>query len=362
MASPNLQTWKTQHTTISVKTHLSSASNPQGCVRRIKAHAYPSLRSLPLYAYLPHRGTTECLLRAPQGLFGGLQVSLDMEKAFDSVRRDIVLLALRTIALPPDFLSIIETWLAPHPYYILYKTLVGNITATRGIKQGSTDAPMLWSLCTHLILFDLLHRYSHTWLHDHAIIYADDVHLTSVADGHTALSDLSHILHTFNAYGFRINAAKSFVLFRAWKGVAQFTRRWIPRTKHGPQLMIPGLPYRLPIVAKTAYLGVIIGYRAWESDATNRRIRAAQLCFTTLKRWLQARTIPQSIRFRLYAQCVAPTVQYGIHEMGMTHQCCKRIVSMISVHYRRMTRSHVHLTARPWQIPHSPIQMFARRS
>ena len=197
---------------------------------------------------------------------------------------------------------------------------------------------MLWSLRIYLILIDLLYRYSYTWLHDHIIIYADDIHLrwsfTRVNDGHATLNDLSHILHTFRAYGFRINASKSFILFRAVrKGVAQNVRRWITRTKHGPQLQIPDLPCNLPIVAKTTYLGVIIGYRTWEPDTTNRRIRAAQLCFSTLQRWFEAQIIPQSIRFRLYAQCVVLTVQYGLYEMGLTPQCCKRIVNMINMHY-----------------------------
>ena len=92
----------------------------------IKQHAYPILRRLPLYAYLPQRGTTECLLRvsqhcqqirqlcrdrqmdaSPRGLYGGLQVSFDMEKAFDTIRRDIVLHALNQIDLSPDIFHII---------------------------------------------------------------------------------------------------------------------------------------------------------------------------------------------------------------------------------------------------------------
>ena len=175
----------------------------------IKQHAYPTLMCLPLYANLPQRGTTECLLRvsqhcqqirqlcrdrqtdnSPHGLFGGMQVSLDMEKAFDTVRRDLVLHALNQINLPPDVLHMIQTWLAPHKYHIPFKSLVGTIDASRGIKQGSTDAPILWTLCMYLIMQELLQRYSHAWLHDHLIVYADDVHLrwtlNSTADGQCA--------------------------------------------------------------------------------------------------------------------------------------------------------------------------------
>ena len=64
---------------------------------------------------------------------------------------------------------------------------------------------------------ELLQRYSHAWLHDHLIVYADDVHLRwtlhSIADGQSALGDLAHILHTFRSFGFNINTTKSVVLF-----------------------------------------------------------------------------------------------------------------------------------------------------
>ena len=39
-----------------------------------------------------------------------------------------------------------------------------------------------------------------------------------------------------------------------------------------------------------------------------------------------------------------PTVLYGVHEMGLPGSCCRRIMSMINVYYRRMTHSPVHLT------------------
>ena len=137
----------------------------------------------------------------PDGLFGGLQVSLDMEQAFDMVRRDIVLQALSMFDLQPDVLHMIQIWLAPHKYPIPFKSLVGAITATRGIKQGSTDAPIIWTLYMYLIMTDLLQRYSHSWLHEQLIVYADDVHLrwslNSIADASLMATVPLEILLTF---------------------------------------------------------------------------------------------------------------------------------------------------------------------
>ena len=97
----------------------------------------------------------------PHGLFRGFQVLLGMEKAFDSVRRHTIYQALDVLQLPESLHGFAQSLLAPHKYYIPYKTLIGKLLATRGIRQGATDAPILWSLCMHLILKDLSGRYSH---------------------------------------------------------------------------------------------------------------------------------------------------------------------------------------------------------
>ena len=94
----------------------------------ILAQTFPTLRQLPLYAYLPSRGTRDCLLivashcrqvrdtcsqfrsspNAP-GMQGGLQISLDMEKAFDTVARSKVLQALDPYHFDVDVLRMIHS-------------------------------------------------------------------------------------------------------------------------------------------------------------------------------------------------------------------------------------------------------------
>lgn len=146
------------------------------------------------------------------------------------------------------------------------------------------DAPILWILCMHLILHNLLSRYSHQCLNDHLMIYADDVHMrwcfNSTAIDFSALIDLSHILHICS-FGFKIIATKSVVLFRAvGRGVVKFIKMRFIRISLGPQILIQDSPFRLPMVTKIAYLD--INYRAWQTDTNSRRIQAAQLCILIL--------------------------------------------------------------------------------
>ena len=96
-----------------------------------KAHG--PLSQMPLYAYMPHRGTRECLLTVSHhcrlvrelciahrkdddkaGLWGGLQISLDMEKAFDTISRQQVSRALHAFEVSDDLQSLVHSWLTPH--------------------------------------------------------------------------------------------------------------------------------------------------------------------------------------------------------------------------------------------------------
>ena len=336
--------------------------------QRVMDSAYPQLRQLPLYAYLPGRSTADCLLltsahcRAVReacqqtrqnldrhNLIGGLQVSLDMEKAFDTISRNVVDGALAILSLHPDVLTMIHAWLAPNQYYIPFKDLVGHLITTRGIQQGSKAAPLLWSLYMHLLMVDLLARYSHTWLHEHLIVFADDVHLRWIIRNHEdslqALTDLSFVLTLMKSYGLRINVQKSVALCRIiGRSAPAFLRKWTVRSKEGPRLTIPDLDWKLPLVSKTAYLGVVISYRAWEMDTTKRRIAAIQHCFHVLRRWFTDTTIPKPLKFRLYKQCILLTLQYSIFEMGVTQQGFKQLISVINIHLRRMIREPIHVT------------------
>ena len=199
------------------------------------------------------------------------------------------------------------------------------------------------------ILLDLKARFSLAWLRDHVVVYADDVHLRWIIQTHShaleALTELQHVLDTFSAFGLIINMQKSFALLRlVGREAPGFLRRWVHRKPDGPELILPGKHWRLPLVSKTAYLGVFLSYRAFDFDTTMRRITAAKWCFTQLRSWLTSTVHPLSTRLKFYRQCVMATVSYGIHEMGITRRGLAKLVSMINTHHRIMTKSPVCLT------------------
>ena len=335
--------------------------------QQLQEHTFPQLRRMPLYAYMPTRGTKECLLivaahcrqvrelcifhakdPAPHGLWGGLQVSLDLEKAFDVVSRTHVLRSLDLFETNANLRQLVNAWLMPHTYCIPYKDLVARIRASRGIKQGARDAPFLWTICMYHFLHRLLANHSMEWIRDHIVVFADDLHFRWIVHSpHTALMalhDLDLLLCDLRVAGFRVNTQKSVAIMRlVGKQVLSFHRKWCSRPSSGPLLHLPNPDIQIPLVSKASYLGAILSYRAWENDTLQRRLKAAQHCFRTLRRWLMDRHHPLHLRLRLYRQCVYAIATYGVFEMGLTHRGAQQLISMINLHHRTMTRSPVHL-------------------
>lgn len=277
-----------------------------------------------------------------------MQVSLDLEKAFDAIDRDLVFRALHLFNLDPDLRCLVHSWLLKYEYCVPHKDLLGRFTASKGIKQRSKDAPMLWTLSIYLILHDLA-RYDMHWIISHIIIYVDDIHLkwiiNSVTVGFKALHDLQCVVRTLKAYHFQVNECKSGTIMRlVGKSAQAFLNRWISRSKEGPQLHLPDTALSLPLVSKTNYLGIIISYKVFANDTVTRRVTtAANVCFRVLRQWFMDSYHPFHVRVSLYNQCVLPTVSYGVHEMGITAKGFHQIISMIHRHYRTMARSPIHI-------------------
>lgn len=99
----------------------------------LRDFAFPQIRRMPLFAYLPARSAKDCLLiisdhcrrvkdlcyrhhkdATPRGLWGGLQISLDLEKAFDVVSQDHIMRILQVFDIFPH-LQIPDNLLAPAP-------------------------------------------------------------------------------------------------------------------------------------------------------------------------------------------------------------------------------------------------------
>ena len=165
---------------------------------RLKPLVAHALHGLPQYAYSGGRQTSDSLdrvlshcqsitaklaglptgalgrsaLHARHQLIGGLQLSLDLKKAFDRLPRCKLLLALHRVQAPPDLVSLV---MYIHDSAELVVERHGNqsfVRLGRGIRQGCGLSPILWLAFTVLV-HDILGEYL---LAENLTGFADDYH------------------------------------------------------------------------------------------------------------------------------------------------------------------------------------------
>ena len=165
--------------------------------QRLKPFLLQAVEYVPQFAYIHHRQTSDAIdrvishcqqvrSRVAANRFnpfqpthnrakftGGMQLSLDLAKAFDKMPRRCLLMSLERIQLPEDLISLI--------LYIHDNAMMSfskgdessSIGTGSGIRQGCGLAPLLWVAFT-LLLFDKFSQY----LPMHQVTgFADDLHM-----------------------------------------------------------------------------------------------------------------------------------------------------------------------------------------
>lgn len=106
----------------------------------------------------------------------------------------------------------------PHAYYLPQKEFVDRVQVHRGIKRGTRDVPFLWTICMYHFLHRLLATLSIAWIHDHIVVFTDDLHFRCIAHSQLtaleALEDLATLLCALRAAAFRVNTQKSVAILR----------------------------------------------------------------------------------------------------------------------------------------------------
>ena len=79
---------------------------------------------------------------------GFMTMKLDMSKAYDRVEWDFLLLLMERMGFQRRWINLISACISTVTYSILVNgESKGNITLTRGIRQGDLISPYLFLLC-----------------------------------------------------------------------------------------------------------------------------------------------------------------------------------------------------------------------
>ncbi|CAE7827460.1 unnamed protein product [Symbiodinium sp. CCMP2456] len=334
------------------------------------------LKDQPQFAYVPHRTLAQALERvtshchtvrnllqrntlnihnrrqghAQLSLCGGCQLSLDISCAYDHVPRQALQMALREALVPEN---LVQAVLMIHEEAKLKVAHCGHeklIPLRRGLRQGCSLSPMLWSLYTGW-LFRKMYHPEVLPITKHVTSYADDKHFAWVIsngrDLEKAYAAMKHILASLQELGLSISTEKTVILLEL-KGpqAAKAVTRYTVKTKEGRcmRFNIAAKEVNIKIVAKHVYLGAVIGYKSFEHDTFLHRSRLAKSTFTRLGTVLKNRSVPAHLRFQLWRGCVWPTWLHGLDSVGLNVRDRQTLHTQLIVQARTIANSFSMIT------------------
>ena len=325
---------------------------------RLKPLLEKALHRTPQFAYLSHRqvadavdrvashcrSVRECLkgggrsvFKLQQGfreshLYGGMQLSLDLSKAYDRLPRLHLLRWLERLQAPAELVSLIMYIHDQALIVISRQDLTAEVGMGRGIRQGCGLSPLLWLGFT-LLLFDQLQ----TVLPENALTaFADDFHVQwqfwQPRDFHNAIGQIPRVLHTLREAGMEIALDKTAILL-AIKGRAApaLLKDFTTKVQGHRCLTIPYLQetIRIPIKTSHPYLGVHISYQNFELITMRHRLSQSWVAFHRLHVFLKHRQIPLSRRVQLWQSCVWTIIQHGLTAVGVDNHSAAALVSQV---------------------------------
>ena len=252
----------------------------------------------PIWAYLANRSTMEAIRRvslhcsevrqyicdqrstphsranrAPRAaLYGGIQLFLDLRRAFDCVNRQKLFQRLHTLNISDSIVCLLSTWHEHTCYFVQNAHGDHPIDTGCGVRQGCKAAPGLWNFFVCIMLQDLMTYVPFQWIQRHVTVYADDIHIGATI---SCLEDL-HMIHSFigalfrvlNDFDLPINPDKSVIILELKGTLSRAARASFVSCQSSAcsfKIAVPGSdPIFIPVQSSAKYLGVIMSYQRFE--------------------------------------------------------------------------------------------------
>ena len=347
--------------------------------RRILNEAWHHLCQLPQFAYLPGRGCNEAIIRladhcraireltadlqypihnlaagrASAELSGGLLISLDMSKAFDTVPRQKLFDSLHQIGISSEIIHILYMVYQHTKYEFHHRGEHRQFDTYKGIRQGCKAAPILWCIVASSLLSNMATAASWTWVLRCVTMYADDLAIhqmfEDVSSFESCLHKIGMVLDVLENFGLVLNTEKSMLLCKLLgTRVAAVSKRFLKRTKQGLFVVIPrknGHTTLIRTVSQIAYLGVTLSYANFEMATMQTRLRSGERAQHQLHKWLHGQTgLMVRQKLKIWKQCVLPCLMYGLFPIGLTTPSIRRFLSTCMIHIRRIFKEPVYIT------------------
>ena len=334
---------------------------------------------LPQYAYVAGRGTTEAILRVTlhcvcirdvlqtqkmtihdrfagarrAGCVGGIQMSLDLSKAFDMLSHEVLILAMTHAGVSVDLQNVIMAFYDQSVYVVKGRGshTSHRIALRRGVRQGCILSPALWAMFTAYVMHVMDARNGAGWTSRHCTMYADDMHfawqVASVEQLDGILRDIRVVFDVLRTLGMQVNPAKSSLLLGLRGPLAdKWMKRHVLRDKASARHLRygPALCDRIPIVSSFVYLGVVISYRNFEDLTIRHRLAIAAGHHARLRRIMHAKKVlTSSERARLWTVLIQSAQLYALEAVGVTKEGMRLLHVQTTKHLRGIFSTARHV-------------------
>ena len=340
--------------------------------------ALPKLTAMPLWAYLPGRSTQDALLRVARHcvavrslirsarstphsrqsgqcrfkVAGGLQLFLDIERAFDMICREHLFQQLHQLDIHPQVVLLLTLWHQETRYHLRCNGTDTPIPVGKGVRQGCRAAPLLWNGYMWLFLTELSRIVQPQWILKCLNVFADDCQMGDEFRSHEELNTLLHNINQtlilLQKFGLTINPSKCTALLTMGGTSHRQVRSKLTAWRDGKEWLRFGTadhPLWIPIEHQARYLGTVITYANHELATVKHRINLARVAFGRLKRWLTGkRGLNRAQRIQLFTTCVYPVLTYGIFSLGITMPGLQLLQKTMYSMLRQILNNHAYIT------------------
>ena len=288
-------------------------------------------------------------------IVGGLQVSLDLSKAFDLADRSMLGMALRDAGISEDIVSVILALHASCEYNLTQGSEQASTRTTNGIRQGCTLAPTLW-ICYSCYLYRRISECLSAATTAGITLFADDNHvswmLTAEKDLHHAVTQLGAFLALLAEMRLQVNPGKSKCLLLMHGPKARSLRKqYVTIIQNKPHLRVPHpgfgsfKPFLIPLCTSFRYLGMEVTYGNFGSLTLRHNIAQAKARYSQMRKLLAGKhCLTQASRVQLWRACLQPVFLTGLHLCCLTPTEVQELRVAMVRQVRAITRCPVHLT------------------
>lgn len=236
---------------------------------------------------------------------------VDYEKAFDSVETSKLIEALEKQGIDSCYTEILKKIYNSSTTTIELDNLSKDIPISKGVRQGGILSPKLFNAALEEVFKNL------NWqakginidgeqLHD--LRFADDC--TLITDNDSELNEMLTELSTEGAKaGLKINIPKTEVLRNKYE-------------EKNNDIMLEGIT--LKEVENFVYLGKAQSADNSLKEEINRRIKHGWVKMSNLKSIMKSK-FPQSLKAKVYNQCVIPAMVYGSETWSLTNETASKL-------------------------------------